>query len=69
MEKLIFNSPARRAPRKRENPTIRISAEAYDLVESISAETGLSNSHVVSEMVKFAAANATIKYRGDDDED
>lgn len=69
MEKLIFNSPARRAPRKRENPAIRISAEAYDLVEGISAETGLSNSHVVSEMVKFAAANTTIKYRGDDDEE
>lgn len=69
MEKLIFNSPARRAPRKHDKPVIRISAEAYDLVESISAETGLSNSHVVSEMVRFAAANTTIKYRGEDDED
>lgn len=69
MEQLIFNSPARRPPRKHDKPVIRISAEAYDLVESISAETGLSNSHVVSEMVKFAAANTTIKYRGEDDED
>lgn len=69
MEKLIFKSPARRAPRKRENPTIRISAEAYDLVESISSETGLSNSYVVSEMVKFAAANTQIKYKGEDKED
>ena len=69
MEKLIFTSPARRSPRKRTNPVIRISEEAYDLVESISAKTGLSNSYVVSEIVKFAAENTIVKYGGDEDED
>lgn len=62
MDKLIFQSPVRREVRKRERPTIRISGEAYDLVEEISAKTGLSNSFVVSEMVKFAAVNTEVKY-------
>lgn len=62
MDELIFTSPTRREARKREKPTIRISEEAYELVEEISAKTGLSNSFVVSEMVKFAAAKAEIKY-------
>lgn len=62
MDELIFHSPTPREIRKRKNPTIRISEEAFDLVEEISAKTGLSNSFVVSEMVKFAAASTKVKY-------
>lgn len=62
MEKLIFQAPTQRVVRKHKRPVIRISEEAYDLVEEISAKTGLSNSFVVSEMVKFAASNSEIKY-------
>lgn len=65
MDKLIFYSPAPREIRKRKNPTIRISEEAFDLVEEISAKSGLTNSFVVSETVKFAAKKAVINYNDD----
>lgn len=59
-----FTSSTQRKARKRKNPTIRISEESYDPVAEISAKTGLSNSFVVSEMVKFAAVNAEIRCGG-----
>ena len=41
MNKLVFKSPPPRPVRKHEKPVIRISSEAFNLVEEISAKTGL----------------------------
>lgn len=61
MNKLIFKIPR---PAKKLNPTdrpvMRITPEAYNLVEEISASTGLSNTYIASKMIEFAAENTEV---------
>lgn len=61
MDKLIFKIPR---PAKKLSPTdrpvMRITPEAYNLVEAVSAQTGLSNTYIASKMIEFAAANTEV---------
>lgn len=68
MGKLIFSIP--RPARKLSSagrPVMRITPEAYNLVESVSARTGLSNTYIASRMIEFAAANAEVVYEEKED--
>lgn len=67
MEQLVFKAP-RKTVRKRKTPVIRISPEAYSLIEDVSAKTGLSNSYIASKMIEFAAANTAIEYPEEQEE-
>ncbi|MBE6889989.1 MAG: hypothetical protein E7485_08250 [Ruminococcaceae bacterium] len=65
MDKLIFKIPR---PAKKLNandrPVMRITPEAYNAVEEISARTGLSNTYIASKMIEFAAANTEVVFEG-----
>lgn len=60
-EKLTFVIPrvARRLSSS-ERPVIRITPEAYNLVEEISARTGFSNAYIASQMIEYAAKHTEI---------
>lgn len=60
MEKLQFTAPPRAPRRKDRSAIVRVTSEAYNAIEEISARTGLSNSYVASRMIEFASKNAVI---------
>ena len=65
MDKLIFYKSA---PKNRGQSTIiRVSAEAYNAIAEIEAETGYAISYIASQMVMYAAKHTEIK-EGNNDE-
>lgn len=62
MEKLIFRKPSK----KSQAQTVKVSAKAYNAISAIEAETGLSMTHIATQMVLYAAQNVDIRI---DDED
>ena len=65
MEKLIF--PVARKPRTKVRSTaIRVSPEAYNAVEALSAKTGLSNSYIASQLILFAYEHCDVSYTEED---
>ena len=67
MDKLIFYKPSRQKS-KTGTALVRVSAEAYNAISAIEAETGKSMSFIASQMVLYAAKNAEIREGGCDDE-
>lgn len=65
-ERLVFTIPrtARRLA-STDRPVMRITPEAYNLVEEVSARTGLSNTFIASKMIEYAAEHTEIN-RADD---
>lgn len=63
-DKLTFVIPrvARRLSSD-ERPVMRITPEAYNLVEEISARTGFSNAYIASQMIEYAAKHTEIAPR------
>lgn len=63
MDKLTFYIPR---PAKQlsssDRPVMRITPEAYNAVEAVSARTGLSNTYIASKMIEFAAANTEVLF-------
>lgn len=60
MDKLIFKIPRPARTRDRSS-VVRVTCEAYNAIEAISARTGLSNSYIASRMIEFAAKNTEIQ--------
>lgn len=63
-EKLIFKLP-RPVRQNDKPPVVRVTAEAYSAIESISAKTGLSNCYVASQMILYAARNTEVVIQSD----
>ncbi len=67
MDKLIF--PVARDPRvKRCSQPVRVSAYAYNVIEEISAKTGLSNSYIASQMILYARQHTKLTFDDDTQE-
>ena len=61
MDKLIF--PVARNPRvKAHSQPVRVSAEAYNVIEEVSAKTGLSNSYISSQMILYAYRHTELTF-------
>lgn len=59
MKKLKFAVPLQ--PKAKEGSfTVRVSAEAYNAIEAISAKTGLSNAYIASQMIMYAEQNTEL---------
>ena len=62
-ESLVFTIPrAARRLSPTDRAVVRITPEAYNLVEEVSARTGFSNAYIASEMIKYAAEHTEIKH-------
>lgn len=61
MDKLVFKV-TRPARTKTDNTIMRLTPEAYNAVEEVSARTGLSNCYIASQMILYAASNTEINY-------
>ena len=60
-DKLVFTAPRTRQPQYRDSRTVlRITPEAYNQVEDISARTGLSLAYIASEMILYASERTEI---------
>lgn len=59
MDTLRFVSPRAARPRTGQQ-IIRVSEEAYNYIEEISARTGLSIAYIASQMIKFASDRTEI---------
>ena len=61
MDKLTFSIPRQaRQLNSTDRPVMRITPQAYNLVEAVSAQTGLSNTFIASKMIEFAAATTEV---------
>ena len=60
-DKLIFKV-TRPARTKTDNTIMRLTPEAYNAVEEVSAKTGLSNCYIASQMILYAAGNTEIEF-------
>ena len=63
MDKLVF-TVSRPAREKTENTIMRLTPEAYNAVEEVSAKTGLSNCYIASQMILFAASHTEVNFGG-----
>ena len=63
MDKLVFTLP-RPARTKTDNTIMRLTPEAYNAVEEVSAKTGLSNCYIASQMILFAASHTEVNFGG-----
>ena len=61
MDKLVFTLP-RPARTKTDNTIMRLTPEAYNAVEEVSAKTGLSNCYIASQMILFAAGHTEVEF-------
>ena len=61
MDKLVF-TVSRPAREKTENTIMRLTPEAYNAVEEVSAKTGLSNCYIASQMILFAAGHTEVEF-------
>lgn len=61
MDKLVFKV-TRPAHTKTDNPIMRLTPEAYNAVEEVSAKTGLSNCYIASQMILFAANHTEVEF-------
>ena len=61
MDKLVF-TVSRPAREKTENTIMRLTPEAYNAVEEVSAKTGLSNCYIASQMILFAASHTEVEF-------
>ena len=61
MDKLVFKV-TRPARTKTDNTIMRLTPEAYNAVEEVSAKTGLSNCYIASQMILFAASHTEIEF-------
>ena len=61
MDKLVFTLP-RPARTKTDNTIMRLTPEAYNAVEEVSAKTGLSNCYIASQMILFAASHTEVEF-------
>ena len=61
MDKLVFKV-TRPARTKTDNTIMRLTPEAYNAVEEVSAKTGLSNCYIASQMILFAAGHTEVKF-------
>ena len=61
MDKLVFKvtRPARTTT---DNTIMRLTPEAYNAVEEVSAKTGLSNCYIASQMILFAAGHTEVEF-------
>lgn len=59
--KLVFTIP-RPARAKSDNTIMRLTPEAYNAVEEVSAKTGLSNCYIASQMILFAASHTEVEF-------
>lgn len=70
MNTLTFTIPNVREPQYRDKRTIiRITPKAYNILEDISARTGLALSYIASEMIVFANQHTEIIPAGKEDSD
>lgn len=61
-EKLCFAlTPPK--PHARNQTKVDLSAEAFDILENIYAQTSIPISHIASEMIKFASKQVRIEIR------
>ena len=60
-DKLIFKV-TRPARTKTDNTIMRLTPEAYNAVEEVSAKTGLSNCYIASQMILFAAGHTEVEF-------
>lgn len=63
MDKLVFKV-TRPARTKTDNTIMRLTSEAYNAVEEVSAKTGLSNCYIASQMILFAAEHTEVNFGG-----
>lgn len=69
MNTLTFTVPNVREPQYRDSRTgTRVTPEAYNILESISARTGLTLSFIASQMIIFASENMKIVQAGKEEE-
>lgn len=61
MDKLVFKV-TRPVRTKTDNTIMRLTLEAYNAVEEVSARTGLSNCYIASQMILYAASNTEIEF-------
>ena len=61
MDKLVFKA-TRPARTKTDNTIMRLTPEAYNAVEEVSAKTGLSNCYITSQMILFAASHTEVEF-------
>lgn len=61
MDKLVFTI-SRPARTKSDNTIMRLTPEAYNAVEEVSARTGLSNCYIASQMILFAAGHTEVNF-------
>lgn len=67
MNTLTFTVPNVREPQYRNTRTVvRITPEAYNRIEDVSAQTGLSIAFVASQMILFASEYMEIKVGGNE---
>lgn len=66
MDKLIFKIP-RKPKVKNGSQIIRVSGTCYNVIEEISAKTGLSNAFVASKMIEFAAERTEFLFEAEDE--
>lgn len=70
MNTLTFTVPNVREPQYRDKRTIiQITPKAYNILEDISARTGLALSYIASEMIVFANQHTEIVPAGKEDPD
>ena len=62
-DKLVFKV-TRPARTKTDNTIMRLTPEAYNAVEEVSAKTGLSNCYIASQMILFAASHTEVNFGG-----
>ena len=60
-DKLIFKV-TRPARTKTDNTIMRLTPEAYNAVEEVSAKTGLSNCYIASQMILFTASHTEVEF-------
>lgn len=65
MDKLVFKV-TRPVRTKTDNTIMRLTPEAYNAVEMMSARTGLSNCYLASQMILFAASNSEVEFSFND---
>lgn len=65
MDKLVFKV-TRPVRTKTDNTIMRLTPEAYNAVEMMSARTGLSNCYIASQMILFAASNSEVEFSFND---
>lgn len=68
MNTLTFTIPNVREPQYRNRRTVvRITPEAYNRIEDVSAQTGLSIAFIASQMILFASEHMEIKVGNGDE--